>query len=90
MEFSQLVNSWTLVHFFFWFVAGAVFYVLRIPALWQWLIVFLGIVAWELAESGLESYGIIAREEAFLDRYISDPMVSFLGAGVGTKWVSQP
>lgn len=85
----DLVDRWTLVHFAFWFVIGAGFTLFRIDVPWvQWGIVATGIVSWELAEWFMEQKDLINSAEPLANRWISDPVISLVGAAVGMRWTT--
>ncbi len=82
-----MIDRWTLVHFAFWFVAGANFEWHRVPITWAVGIVLVGALLWEVAESWLERKGLVSGSEVWQNRWISDPLISFVGAGAGYWWV---
>ena len=85
--FNKLVDRWTLIHFAFWTVIGANITWHSIPFWIGALIVVGGAYAWEVLEAFLERKGLVTGSENPLNRWISDPAISVIGALFGAWWV---
>ena len=87
---AQLLDRWTLVHFSFWFAMGAALILFKMPLYLRWIIIITSVVGWELVEHWLEhDAGFLDEAEPWLNRWVSDPIVSFIAAICGAWWVSK-
>ena len=82
-----MLDRWTLVHGAFWFVIGANIAWLSIPLVWGAVIVLGGAYTWEVIEMTLERHNLVGGSETPLNRWLSDPLVSVIGAILGFLWV---
>lgn len=81
---QAFIDRWTFVHLAFWFVIGANLEVLSVPHAWRWPALFIGAIAWEVVETGLEMFTDMVEEpESHLNRWVSDPIMAFVGGGLG-------
>jgi hypothetical protein len=81
---GAFIDRWTIVHLSFWLVIGANMEALGIPQAWRWPLILVGALLWEVAETALEKYtNVVAEPESYLNRWVSDPIMGFLGGGIG-------
>ena len=83
-----MLDRWTLIHFAFWLVIGANIHWLSIPIWLGAVIVIGGAYAWEVIEMYMEKYEFVSGKESSKNRWISDPLISVIGAVAGFLWVS--
>lgn len=82
-----MLDRWTLVHFAFWFVIGANYVWHSIPILLAVAITLIGAYLWEVIELLLERYNVVSGSETNVNRWISDPLISLIGAAAGALWI---
>jgi len=84
----KLFDTFSLVHFAFWFVVGADMVWLKVPFWYGVAGVVVGAYVWEVVESVLERKNLVSGNENPLNRWASDPIVGLIGAGVGAMAVA--
>ena len=84
------IDRWTVVHLAFWLVVGANFEAVQVPHAWRWPIILVGALLWELTEELLQKVRpqMICTHEHWLNRWVSDPIMGFVGAGAGMYLIS--
>jgi hypothetical protein len=81
-------DRWTLVHLTFWIMVGGNLGSFiaqgKLSAELAWVMVAGGAILWELFETYLDKYTTMPMvNESWLNRWVSDPLMAFVGAGVG-------
>ena len=82
-----MLDRWTLVHFAFWFVIGSNCTWHNVPLFWTYSGTAVGAVLWEVVETYLEKYNLVVGRERFINRWVSDIIIAFVGVAVGMWWV---
>jgi hypothetical protein len=83
-----MIDRWTLVHYLAWFAPGATYKWLGVPLLLGLLITLAGALIWEVFEAYAENKDWVSGDEDWKNRWVSDPVVSLLGAVTGYLWVA--
>lgn len=81
---DAFLDSWTLVHLAFWFMVGANMEQLGWPQWLRWLLIFVGAYLWEVFEAWMDERTMIQMtHESWVNRWVSDPIMAFVGAFFG-------
>lgn len=81
-------DRWTLIHLTFWIMVGGNLGSFiaqgKLTETAAWGMTVAGAVLWELFETYLDKYTSLPMvNEAWYNRWVSDPVMAFIGSGVG-------
>jgi len=77
-------DAWTLVHLAFWFVIGANLEHFDTTQWVRWTLIGVGALVWEVIETVLdERTSLQMTKESWMNRWISDPIMAFVGGFFG-------